>query len=171
MGIRFRKNVRKYMDNGVIKEKYFAKILSEGTVPQHRVTKLAENDSTMASFELDMAISIITLQLKRWLALGFTVDLGELGRFKPGITATPCDNPDDVNVKSISKIYINYKPGKELLQHVQQTKLIPDRHYDEYGQRLNYTHTKNPTIDKAYEEELLKWQEKQRQKLAAKEKE
>jgi|GEM_PF-1479401 len=145
MGIKYRTTKKKFRDNGdngVIKEKYFAKIVSNGEVSLKEVAELVAESSTLASYEVEMVIKALACQMKTLLVKGNTVDLGELGRFKVGFKSKACETPEDISCKSVTKMYINYKSHKDLLQAVRNASLEQDRRCDENGNYVKYSHSK-----------------------------
>lgn len=134
------------MDKGEIKEKYFAKILLNGVVDLKFIAREVEHSSSMSAADFEATTKHLVTLLKRHLCNGEIVDLGELGRFKPCFSSKACDNLEDVSVKTIENLRINYKANKQLLNAVKDTPLSQDRRFDEHGNRVEYSHTKVPYV-------------------------
>ncbi|MBR1770127.1 MAG: hypothetical protein IJ748_06700 [Bacteroidales bacterium] len=159
MGIRYRKTRRKVNYNGEVRQQYSAKIISSGTLTLRDIAKRVAFQSTMSVPEFEMAVSLLAGQVKEQLANGFTLDLGDLGRFKPCFTSKACDNLSDINNKSISNVRVNYKAGKEIAQKLRETSLESVRDIDEYGRKLNYAHSSSPKTDGIYDEDSSEQEE------------
>ena len=146
MAIGYRKTIKKYMDNGEIKEKYFAKILSSGEIHLKDIAREVEHASSMTAEDFEAAVKHLARLLEKHHANGKTVDLEELGRFKPCFNSKATDKLKDVSSEIIDNVRINYKASKELLKAVKETPLVEDRRLDEYGRLVEYSHTKNKRV-------------------------
>lgn len=143
MAIRYRLTVREYEEDGKIVKIYFPKIIADNDFSVEQMGKLIEERSTLSTPDFVMALGELYEMLVEILLLGGTVDLGPLGRFKLGLVTQACENAEDVDLKSIKDIRINYKPSRKLINEIKSgAKLVRDRSVDEYGYAVMYSHSK-----------------------------
>jgi predicted histone-like DNA-binding protein len=143
MSIRYRLTVREYEEDGKIVKIYFPKIIADNDFSIEKMGELIESRSTLSTPDFVMALGELYEMLVEILLLGGTVDLGALGRFKLGLVTQACKNPEDVDLKSIKDVRINYKPSRKLIREIKDgMKLVRDRSVDEHGYAVLYSHSK-----------------------------
>lgn len=86
------------------------------------ITKVGLAPSGVVKFVLDAAIDTLSLNLKK----GISVQLGDFGQFRPGISCESQDTEEKVDSSTIKRVKIVFTPGykfKDMLSNVSIQKL------------------------------------------------
>ena len=102
---------------------YIMQAVSKGVIDLDKVCYDISHQCTLTESDVVGVIKALGNKLQDALEQGYTVDLGDIGRFKLGINGTAKPNPKLLSKKSIQKFTLNYQPSKRM--KIKLKKSIP----------------------------------------------
>jgi predicted histone-like DNA-binding protein len=102
---------------------YIMQAVSKGVIDLDKVCYDISHQCTLTESDVVGVIKALGNKLQDALEQGYTVDLGDIGRFKLGIKGTAKPNPKLLSKKSIQKFTLNYQPSKRM--KIKLKKSIP----------------------------------------------
>ena len=122
MNLKIKKTLLKRKIEGVVKEGYYGRVITNGTKTVDDILKASTHGSTLdyreAKLALEMAIDAITEQLKQ----GYIVDLGPIGKLYPSVNSKWNEDPDELKLSDMQG-KVNYKPGEDIAAAAKGAKL------------------------------------------------
>ena len=79
-----------------------------------QMSKLIAERTTLSEYEVEFTLSELQDIIIENLQLGRGIELGRLGCIEPSINVTAVDNINDINLKTIKKTRLIYKPSKSI---------------------------------------------------------
>lgn len=79
-----------------------------------QMSKLIAERTTLSEYEVEFTLSELQSIIIENLQLGRGIELGRLGCIEPSINVTAVDNINDINLKTIKKTRLIYKPSKSI---------------------------------------------------------
>ncbi|MDR1340382.1 MAG: HU family DNA-binding protein [Prevotellaceae bacterium] len=94
--------------------KWFATPVNDGKVTQQDVSADIVNLSSLARGDVGNVINSVIDTVPKYLVMGKSVNLGELGTFRVSFTSAGVEDPKDFNVDKISGVRVVFTPSTEL---------------------------------------------------------
>ena len=79
-----------------------------------QMSKLIAERTTLSEYEVEFTLSELQDIIIENLTIGRGIELGRLGCIEPSINVTAVDNINDINLKTIKKTRLIYKPSKSI---------------------------------------------------------
>lgn len=79
-----------------------------------QISKLIAERTTLSEYEVEFTLSELQDIIIENLQLGRGIELGRLGCIEPSINVKSVDNINDINLKTIKKTRLIYKPSKSI---------------------------------------------------------
>jgi predicted histone-like DNA-binding protein len=94
--------------------KWYATPIHDGKVVQQEIAADIVNLSSLSRGDVGNVINCLIDTVPKYLLMGKSVNLGELGSFRVSFSSKGVDTPADFNVDKISGIRILFTPSVEL---------------------------------------------------------
>lgn len=79
-----------------------------------QMSKLISERTTLSEYEVEFTLSELQNVIIENLQLGRGIELGRLGCIEPSINVTAVEKKEDINLKTIKKVRLIYKPSKAI---------------------------------------------------------
>ena len=79
-----------------------------------QMSKLIAERTTLSEYEVEFTLSELQSIIIENLQLGRGIELGRLGCIEPSINVTAVEKKEDINLKTIKKTRLIYKPSKSI---------------------------------------------------------
>lgn len=79
-----------------------------------QMSKLISERTTLSEYEVEFTLSELQNVIIENLQLGRGIELGRLGCIEPSINVTAVEKKEDINLKTIKKARLIYKPSKAI---------------------------------------------------------
>lgn len=79
-----------------------------------QMSKLIAERTTLSEYEVEFTLSELQDIIIENLQLGRGIELGRLGCIEPSINVTAVEKKEDINLKTIKKTRLIYKPSKSI---------------------------------------------------------
>lgn len=79
-----------------------------------QMSKLIAERTTLSEYEVEFTLSELQSIIIENLQLGRGIELGRLGCIEPSINVTAVEKKEDINLKTIKKARLIYKPSKAI---------------------------------------------------------
>lgn len=99
--------------------KWYAQIATNGEASLSEIVNEIEKFSALSEPDIYGVIIGLENVVQKKLAEGKIVRFERLGSLYPSLSSTPSDTEKDVNVQNIKKVKVNYRPGKRILEAMQ----------------------------------------------------
>lgn len=91
------------------------------------LSKLIAERTTLTEYEVEFVLSELQTVMIENLELGRGVKLGRLGTFEPSLKAEAVENEQDLNLSTVKKVNIIYKPSLEIKKALKKLKMRINR--------------------------------------------
>ena len=115
--VRFKRKVE-----GVTKEGYIGRVLSNGTKSFEDIVKASTHGSTLDYREAELACKMLIDGIADSIKQGYIVDLGVLGKLYPAVNGKWDENADNLQLADM-KPKVNYKAGDDIAAAVKGASL------------------------------------------------
>lgn len=114
MALKYRITKRRNNIKNTDEPQYIMQAVSKGVIDLEKVCRDISNSCTIRESDVVGVVSALGHNLRDHLEQGYTVDLGDLGRFKLGFKGRAQPDPQLLAAKSIKKFVLNYQPSKRI---------------------------------------------------------
>lgn len=95
-------------------EKYFLTLPGRDRLDFEKMCNLISERTTLNTYEVEFVLSVLQEVVIENLELGRGIELGRLGCLEPSLTTTAVDDIKDINLNTIKKTRLIYKPSKAI---------------------------------------------------------
>lgn len=114
MALKYRITKRRNNIKNTDEPQYIMQAVSKGVIDLEKICHDISNSCTIRESDVVGVVSALGHNLRDHLEQGYTVDLGDLGRFKLGFKGVAQPDPKLLAAKSIKKFVLNYQPSKRI---------------------------------------------------------
>lgn len=114
MALNYRITKRRNNIKNTDEPQYIMQAVSKGVIDLEKICHDISNSCTIRESDVVGVVSALGHNLRDHLEQGYTVDLGDLGRFKLGFKGTAQPDPKLLSARSIKKFILNYQPSKRV---------------------------------------------------------
>ena len=107
---------------GVTKEGYYGRVITNGTKSFEDIVKASTHGSTLDYREAELACKMMIDGIADSIKQGYIVDLGVLGKLYPAVNGKWDENADNLQLADM-KPKVNYKAGEEIAAAVKGASL------------------------------------------------
>jgi len=94
--------------------KAYAHIVENGTVDIDYLCSSIAKATTLTRTDVKAAVESFIEFVMEYVASGFRVDMGNLGKFFPQISATGVEDVEDCTATTIKRVFCRFMPSQEL---------------------------------------------------------
>lgn len=98
--------------------KYVLNLVLSGSISEKEVIEFACKHTGMQPTMVKAAIESCLQIVELYIALGYSVQLGDLGTFYPTIDSKAVDSNTDAGLSQLKKVNIRFRPNSELIEKV-----------------------------------------------------
>ena len=120
--LKIKKTLLKRKVEGVTKEGYYGRVITNGTKSFEDIVKQSTHGSTLDYREAELACKMMIDGIADSIKQGYIVDLGVLGRLYPAVNGSWCENADNLQLADM-KPKVNYKAGDDIAAAVKGASL------------------------------------------------
>lgn len=91
--------------------KYYIAAKSIGSIDRKVLVEDMVRNTSLTKNEAETGINYLFDAIPRFLALGFTVKLGELGYFRSSVTSEGAESVDEAKPDKVKKLRVRFIPG------------------------------------------------------------
>ena len=110
--------------------KYYFTLARRQRLDFEKMCQLISERTTLNAYEVEFVLSVLQDVAIENLQLGRGIELGRLGCIEPSLSAKAVDNIDDVNLNTIKKTRLIYKPSKAIKAALKNMKYSIKRQRD-----------------------------------------
>lgn len=121
MSLNYRITKRKNNIKNPDETQYIMQTVSKGVIDLEKVCYDISNRCTLRESDVIGVVNALGNILQDGLEQGYTIDLGDLGRFKLGFKSTAAPEPKLLSKKSIQKFILNYQPSKRMKKRLKKS--------------------------------------------------
>lgn len=107
-------------------KKFYASVKQLGTLNLAELASDIADNTTVSETDAYAVLKSLEKQLPKQLSRGFTLKLGDFGRFRLSISSTGHETEEDVTSSSITKRRINFTPGKNIRNALELIEFIKE---------------------------------------------
>lgn len=111
--LKIKKTLLKRKVEGVTKEGYYGRVITNGTKSFEDIVKQSTHGSTLDYREAELACKMMIDGIADSIKQGYIVDLGVLGKLYPAVNGKWDENADNLQLADM-KPKVNYKPGADI---------------------------------------------------------
>ena len=105
---------KKISNVGNLETMYYLSIMRQERLDFEEMCHLIAERTTLSAYEVEFVLSELQDIAIENLRIGRGIELGRLGCLEPSLTAAAVDNINDINLKTIKKTRLIYKPSKAI---------------------------------------------------------
>lgn len=120
--LKIKKTLLKRKVEGVTKEGYYGRVITNGTKSFEEIVKSSTHGSTLDFREAELACKMMIDGIADAIKQGFIVDLGVLGKLYPAVTGKWDEDSDNLQLSDL-KPKVNYKAGEDIAAAVKGATL------------------------------------------------
>ena len=120
--LKIKKTLLKRKVEGVTKEGYYGRVITNGTKSFEDIVKSSTHGSTLDYREGELACKMMIDGIADSIKQGYIVDLGVLGKLYPAVNGKWDENADNLQLADM-KPKVNYKAGDEIAAAVKGASL------------------------------------------------
>lgn len=105
---------KKISDKGDLKTMYYLSVLRQERLNFEEMCQLIAERTTLSAYEVEFVLSELQDIAIENLRIGRGVELGRLGCIEPSINVNAVETIKDINLKTIKKARLIYKPSKSI---------------------------------------------------------
>ncbi|WP_299524403.1 HU family DNA-binding protein [uncultured Lutibacter sp.] len=124
MALNYRITKRKNNIKNPEETQYIMQAVTKGVIDLEKVCYDISHQCTLTESDVVGVVKALGNKLQDSLEQGYTVDLGDLGRFKLGIKGTAKPDPKLLSKQSIQKFILNYQPSKNMKNKLKKSIYI-----------------------------------------------
>ena len=111
--LKIKKTLLKRKVEGVTKEGYYGRVITNGTKSFEDIVKQSTHGSTLDYREAELACKMMIDGIADSIKQGYIVDLGVLGKLYPAVNGKWDENADNLQLADM-KPKVNYKAGADI---------------------------------------------------------
>ena len=111
--LKIKKTRLKRKVEGVVKEGFYGRVITNGTKTFEDIVKASTHGSTLDYREAELACKMMIDGIADSIKQGYIVDLGVLGKLYPAVNGKWDENADNLQLSDM-KPKVNYKPGADI---------------------------------------------------------
>lgn len=104
--------------------KYYVTAKTLGYITKENLVSDMVQHTSLSDSEAQTALNYLTLSVPKFLKLGFTVKLGDMGHFRTTITSEGSENEQDAGKSKIQKLNVRFVAGKTMKLKLDETPLV-----------------------------------------------
>lgn len=120
--LKIKKTLLKRKVEGVTKEGYYGRVITNGTKSFEDIVKSSTHGSTLDYREAELACKMMIDGIADSIKQGYIVDLGVLGKLYPAVNGKWDENADNLQLADM-KPKVNYKAGDDIAAAVKGAQL------------------------------------------------
>ena len=120
--LKIKKTLLKRKVEGVTKEGYYGRVITNGTKSFEDIVKTSTHGSTLDYREAKLACEMMIDGIADSIKQGYIVDLGVLGKLYPAVNGKWDENADNLQLSDM-KPKVNYKAGDDIAAAVKGASL------------------------------------------------
>ena len=120
--LKIKKTLLKRKVEGVTKEGYYGRVITNGTKSFEDIVKTSTHGSTLDYREAELACKMMIDGIADSIKQGYIVDLGVLGKLYPAVNGKWDENADNLQLSDM-KPKVNYKAGDDIAAAVKGASL------------------------------------------------
>ena len=120
--LKIKKTLLKRKVDGVTKEGYYGRVITNGTKSFEDIVKTSTHGSTLDYREAKLACEMMIDGIADSIKQGYIVDLGVLGKLYPAVNGKWDENADNLQLSDM-KPKVNYKAGDDIAAAVKGAQL------------------------------------------------
>ena len=120
--LKIKKTLLKRKVEGVTKEGYYGRVITNGTKSFEDIVKASTHGSTLDYREAKLACEMMIDGIADSIKQGYIVDLGVLGKLYPAVNGKWDEDPDNLQLSDM-KPKVNYKAGDDIAAAVKGASL------------------------------------------------
>ena len=120
--LKIKKTLLKRKVEGVTKEGYYGRVITNGTKSFEDIVKQSTHGSTLDYREAELACKMMIDGIADSIKQGYIVDLGVLGKLYPAVNGKWDENADNLQLADM-KPKVNYKAGDDIAAAVKGASL------------------------------------------------
>ena len=120
--LKIKKTLLKRKVEGVTKEGYYGRVITNGTKSFEDIVKSSTHGSTLDYREAELACKMMIDGIADSIKQGYIVDLGVLGMLYPAVNGKWDENADNLQLADM-KPKVNYKAGDDIAAAVKGASL------------------------------------------------
>ena len=120
--LKIKKTLLKRKVEGVTKEGYYGRVITNGTKSFEDIVKSSTHGSTLDYREAKLACEMMIDGIADSIKQGYIVDLGVLGKLYPAVSGTWKQDPEELAIGDM-KPKVNYKAGDDIAAAVKGAQL------------------------------------------------
>ena len=120
MALNYRITKRKNNIKNPEETQYIMQAVSKGVIDLDKVCYDISHQCTLTESDIVGVVKAVGNKLQDALEQGYTVDLGDIGRFKLGMKGTAKPDPKLLSKDSIQKFILNYQPSKRMKKELKK---------------------------------------------------
>ena len=120
--LKIKKTLLKRKVEGVTKEGYYGRVITNGTKSFEDIVKQSTHGSTLDYREAELACKMMIDGIADSIKQGYIVDLGVLGKLYPAVNGKWDENADNLQLSDM-KPKVNYKAGEDIAAAVKGASL------------------------------------------------
>jgi hypothetical protein len=120
--LKIKKTLLKRKVEGVTKEGYYGRVITNGTKSFEDIVKSSTHGSTLDYREAELACKMMIDGIADSIKQGYIVDLGVLGKLYPAVNGKWDENADNLQLADM-KPKVNYKAGDDIAAAVKGASL------------------------------------------------
>ena len=113
--------------NGTSKEMHTLKLTPIHPMEFETIKKLIMERTTLSEFEVGFVLGELSTIIIENLQQGRGVRLENLGTFEPSLKATAMDSAEELNLDTVKKVSIIYKPSPAIKKALKKLKMRINR--------------------------------------------
>jgi len=121
MALNYRITKRKNNIKNPDETQYIMQAVSKGVIDLDKVCYDISHQCTLTESDIVGVVKAVGNKLQDALEQGYTVDLGDIGRFKLGMKGTAKPDPKLLSKDSIQKFILNYQPSKRMKKELKKS--------------------------------------------------
>ena len=118
---------KKISNNGELQTMHYLALPGRQRLEFEKMCELISERTTLNAYEVDFVLSVLQEVVIENLEIGRGIELGRLGCLEPFLTATAVDNIKDINLNTIKKTRLIYKPSKTIKAALRNMKYSINR--------------------------------------------
>ena len=118
MAISIKASLRKNPQDKAAAAKYYAQVVLAPEMTQKQIVEQIEDRCTLTGSDIKAVLDALMTVIKRSLANGSPVRLGDLGSFRPSVSSQGSELAEKCTARTVKKARVIYVPSAEIKEAV-----------------------------------------------------
>lgn len=118
MAITIKASLRKNPQDKAAAAKYYAQVVLAPEMTQKQIVEQIEDRCTLTGSDIKAVLDALMTVIKRSLANGSPVRLGDLGSFRPSVSSQGSELAEKCTARTVKKARVIYVPSAEIKEAV-----------------------------------------------------